>query len=75
MNPELFQSSEAVCLTLLSVADDHEFLANITGSVHRHQQLSDILFNLELSLRDEDSRFCFGIETRLMSVTELNKLK
>lgn len=66
LNQEPLQSSQAVYLTLLSVADNHELLASIAGSVHRHQQLSNILLNLELCLRDEDSRFCFGRETRLM---------
>lgn len=54
---------EAACLTLLSVADNHEFLAGVAGSLHRYQQLSDILLNLELCLSDEDSRLCFGSKT------------
>lgn len=66
LNQEPFQSSQAVYLTLLSVADNHKFLASIAGSVHGQQQLSDILLNLEFCLRDEDDRFCFGKETRLM---------
>lgn len=60
---------------MLSVADNHEFLAGIASSVHRHQQLSDILLNLELCLRDENSRFCFGRETQLFSVPEMHELK
>lgn len=39
---------EADCLTLLSVADNHEFLAGVARPLHRYQQLADILLNLEL---------------------------
>lgn len=56
-----------VPLTLLSVANNHELLTGVSWTPYWNQQLSNVFLNLELRLRDEDSRFCFGREIQRMS--------
>ena len=51
-------------LTLLSEADHHELLADVSRATDRHHQLSDVLFNPVLGFRDEHRRLCFGVKNQ-----------
>lgn len=65
----MYNAQKQVPLTLLSVTNNHELLTGISWPSYWNQQLSDILLNLELRLRDEDSRFCFKREMQSVSNT------
>lgn len=51
------RSRERYC-TLLSIADHHEFLADVSTPVDRHQHLSNILLYPVTGLRDEHCGLC-----------------